>query len=236
MTNTFHSMRWVIVGLVAGVAGVAQAADTGSSSKADDTLEEVVITGTNIRGAAPTGSSVITVDREQIQNSAGVTALAILQETPQIMNFGITESSRTGNGGAGNITFGSSVNLRGISPFATLTLINGHRMPPNGTTGAAPDPNVLPTIALERVEVVADGASAIYGSDAIVGVANLILRRHVNGFEGTARYGSADGYNDRQIGAIFGHDWGSGRLTISAENGFHTAMHGPDRTVFRSEI
>jgi iron complex outermembrane receptor protein len=236
MKSIIQFGRLVIMGVFAGTAGVSVAADSGSASGAEDTLEEVVITGTNIRGAAATGSSVITVDREQIQNSAGVTALAILQETPQIMNFGITESSRTGNGGAGNITFGSSVNLRGISPFATLTLINGHRMPPNGTTGAAPDPNVLPTIAIERVEVVADGASAIYGSDAIVGVANLILRRHVQGFEGTARYGSADGYNDRQIGAIFGHDWGTGRMTLSAENGFHSALHGPARAFFRSDL
>jgi iron complex outermembrane receptor protein len=225
-----------VVAVLAGYSGLATAAGSSNAGAGDETLAEIVVTGTNIRGAAPTGSSVISVDREQIENSSGVTALAILQETPQIMNFGITESSRTGNGGAGNITFGASVNLRGISPFATLTLINGHRMPPNGTTGAAPDPNVLPTIALERVEVVADGASAIYGSDAIVGVANLILRRHVQGFEANLRYGTAAGYDDRQFGAIFGHDWGSGRMTISAENGFHSSLHGPARDFFHSDL
>lgn len=211
------------------------AAQTVSTAGAD-TLEEVIVTGTNIRGAAPTGSAVIAVGREEIESSAGVTTSAILLETPQIMNFGITESSRSGNGGAGNITFGTSINLRGISPFATLTLLNGHRIPPNGTTGAAPDPNVIPTIALERVEVVADGASAIYGSDAIAGVANMILRRRVEGIEASVRYGFADGYDDRQIGLIGGHDWGSGRFMVAFENGYHSALHGPDRNFFRSDL
>ncbi len=206
----------------------------------NEILEEVVVTGTNIRGIAPTGSAVIALGREDIENSAGVTTSAILQETPQIMNFGITESSRSGNGGAGNITFGTSVNIRGISPFATLTLLNGHRIPPNGTTGAAPDPNVIPTIALERVEIVADGASAIYGSDAIAGVANLILRRKVDGFDVNVRYGVADNYDDRQIGAIFGTDWnagwGTGRVMLAFENGYHSALHGPDRDFFQSDL
>jgi iron complex outermembrane receptor protein len=227
-----------VVALLGGSVGwlaVAQAA-TPQSAAAQDELAEVVITGTNIRGAAPTGSALIAVDRTAIEDSAGVTTSAILLETPQVMNFGITESSRSGNGGSGNITRGTSINIRGISPFATLTLFDGHRMTPNGTTGQAPDPNVIPTIALERIEIVADGASAIYGSDAIAGVANLILRRKVQGAEANVHFGWANGYTDRQLGAIWGTSWSGGNLTLAFENGQHSNLNGVDRDFFQSDL
>jgi iron complex outermembrane receptor protein len=228
--------RLKVLGVIGGVFGcvlAAGAATPESSATSGGELEEVLVTGTNIRNAAPTGSSLITVDRSQIEESAGVTTAAILMETPQVMNFGITESSRSGNGGAGNITFGTSINIRGISPFATLTLFDGHRMTPNGTTGAAPDPNVIPTIALERVE---DGASAIYGSDAVAGVANLILRRHVEGVQVKGQYSYANGYHDQQLGAIVGHGWGEGNFMLAFENGRHTALSGVDRDFYRSDL
>ena len=105
-------------------------------------------------------------------------------------NLGVTEGTRAGTGGAGNIVYGNSINLRGLSPFATLTLLDSHRVPPAGTTGATVDPDSFPSIMIQRVDVVADGASATYGSDAVAGVVNLILRRNVEGFEaqGALRY------------------------------------------------
>jgi iron complex outermembrane recepter protein len=233
-----NSWMSTALGLLLGSLGsslTVHAADAPAAAATEE-LAEVVVTGTNIRGVAPTGSSLIAVDRTQIEESAGVTTSAILMETPQIMNFGITESSRSGNGGAGNITLGTSINIRGISPFATLTLLDGHRMTPNGTTGAAPDPNVIPTIALERVEIVADGASAIYGSDAIAGVANLILRRKANGAEASVHFGHADGYTDRQIGALWGTQWSTGNVMLAFENGQHGNLNGVDRDFFMSDL
>jgi iron complex outermembrane recepter protein len=230
----FDTALGMLVGGLGSALG-AQAANAPAAAAVEE-LEEVVVTGTNIRGAAPTGSALIAVDRKQIEESAGVTTSAILFETPQVMNFGITESSRSGNGGSGNITLGTSINIRGISPFATLTLVDGHRPTPNGTTGAAPDPNVIPTIALERIEIVADGASAIYGSDAIAGVANLILRRKVDHPEVSLHYGWADGYNDRRAGAIWGTSWSGGNLMLAAEDGKHSALNGVDRDFFRSDL
>ena len=82
--------------------------------------------------------------------------------------------------------YGNSINLRGIGPNATLMLVDGHRMTSNSRSV---NPSVIPTLGLERVEVVADGASAIYGSDAIAGVVNLIPRRNLDGVEAFARYG-----------------------------------------------
>jgi iron complex outermembrane receptor protein len=109
-------------------------------------------------------------------------------------------------------------------------------MTPNGTTGAAPDPNVIPTIALERIEVVADGASAIYGSDAITGVANLILRRKVDQPEITAHFGVGDEYKDRNIGALWGTDWDGGNIMLSFENAWHSNLSGVDRDYFASDL
>ncbi|MGH8302563.1 MAG: TonB-dependent receptor plug domain-containing protein, partial [Steroidobacteraceae bacterium] len=105
------------------------------------TLREVVVTGTLLRNAAPVGSTVITLDQSALNATGGNTIIDQLQSLPQIDNLGITEASRTGTGGAGNISYSSAIDIRGLSPFATLTLLDGHRVPPAGTTGASVDPN-----------------------------------------------------------------------------------------------
>ena len=198
--------------------------------------EEIVITGSRIRGIAPVGPAVTGVTRDNIETSGAVTTAQILQQVPQMFNLGVSENSRGQSGGAGNITYGSAVNLRGIGPFATLVLINGHRSIAQGTTAAAVDPSIIPTLALERVEIVADGASAIYGSDAVAGVANLILRRNETGFQAFGRYGTANAYNERSLGALWGTRWRGGQVTLSYENAFHTALNGRDRVFFTGDL
>lgn len=197
-------------------------------------MQEVVVTGTLLKKAAPVGSTVITLDQSSLNATGGITIFDQLQSVPQINNLGVTEASRTGTGGAGNITYANSINIRGLSPFATLTLLDGHRVPPAGTTGASVDPDSFPSIMMQRVDIVADGASAIYGSDAIAGVANLILRRDVEGVEARVRYGWADGYDQRSIGVLAGHNWGSGQISIGYENNYHSALNGADRSFFAS--
>ena len=178
--NLKPSATALLAGVSAGAALLAVqptlAADAGAKAAAADSvsLEEVVVTGSRIRGEAPVGSTLIAVGRDDIDASGAMTATDIVQQLPQVLNFGITAGSRVQSGGSNNVTYGSSVNIRGIGPFATLALVNGHRVVPQGTTGFAVDPSVIPTIGLERLEVIADGASAIYGSDAIAGVANFI--------------------------------------------------------------
>lgn len=208
----------------------ATEADNGQASS----IQEVVVTGTLLKNAAPVGSTVITLDQASLEATGGVTIFEQLQSVPQINNLGVTEASRTGTGGAGNITYANSLNIRGLSPFATLTLLNGHRVPPAGTTGASVDPNSFPSIMLQRVDIVADGASAIYGSDAIAGVANLILRRNVEGIEARVRYGWADAYHQRSIGVLAGHNWGSGQVSLGYENNYQSALNGEDRDFFES--
>ncbi|MGH8217941.1 MAG: TonB-dependent receptor plug domain-containing protein [Steroidobacteraceae bacterium] len=215
----------------AGRSAFTQAGDNGQQS----TLQEVVVTGTLLKNAAPVGSSVITLDQSTLNATGAITIFDQLQSVPQIDNLGVTEASRNGTGGAGNITYANSINIRGLSPFATLTLLDGHRVPPAGTTGASVDPDSFPSIMLQRVDVVADGASAIYGSDAVAGVANLILRRNVEGVEARVRDGWADGYDQRSLGLLSGHDWGSGQISVGYENNYHSALNGEDRSFFASD-
>jgi iron complex outermembrane receptor protein len=220
--------------------GVAFAAISGTafaqaSAAKDETLEEVVVTGSRIRGVPPVGSALIAVDRDDIVASGAVTTTQLLQQLPQVFNLGISETSR-GQGGASNITYGSSVNIRGIGPYATLVLVNGHRVVPQGTSGFAIDPSVLPTIGLERVDVVADGASAIYGSDAVAGVVNLITRRNVEGGEISVRYGDGDHYDEHQIGILLGHKWSTGQFTLAFENARHSSLSGLDRSYYRADL
>ncbi|MFC3068888.1 TonB-dependent receptor [Phenylobacterium soli] len=236
MTMKVLFARASVLALAGALASGASAmAQTKPASEANS-VEEVVVTGTNIRGAAPVGSTVVSVSREDIQASGAVTTAQLLQETPQVFNLGVSETSRGQSGGSGNITYGTSVNLRGIGPYATLAIVDGRRVIPQGTSGQSVDPSVLPTIMLERVEIVADGASAVYGSDAVAGVVNMILRRNFDGVEMSARYGAGDNYNERQIGVIAGHKWDGGQLTIGYENGYHSALSGLDRDFYRGDL
>jgi iron complex outermembrane receptor protein len=214
----------------------AQAQEAAASKDAPENVAEVVVTGSRIRGVAPVGSSVVTVGPADIAAAGAVSTAKILQEVPQVFNLGVSESSRGQAGGAGNISYASSINLRGIGPYATLTLVDGHRVVGQGTTGATVDPSIIPALALQRVEIVADGASAIYGSDAVAGVANLVLRRNREDLQAMVRYGFADGYRERQAGALWGHKWKGGQVTLSFENSFHSALNGQDRDFYTGDL
>jgi iron complex outermembrane receptor protein len=195
---------------------------------------EVVVTGSRLRGAAPVGSSVIALGRDDLAASGAVTVDRIIKEIPQVFDLGVSENSRGQSGGSGNNTYGNSINLRGIGPYATLILVDGHRTVSNSRSF---DPSVLPSLGVERVEVVADGASAIYGSDAVAGVVNLIPRRSLEGVDSVARYGvSGDGaFHEYQLGAAVGHRWSTGQAMIAYEHVFRSALNGQDRAFFRSD-
>jgi iron complex outermembrane receptor protein len=103
-------------------------------------------------------------------------------------------------------------------------------LPPQGTQGQLTDPSVIPAIALARVEVVADGSSAIYGSDAIGGVVNFILRKNFDGAEFSARSGFSDqsSYDEQQLAGIFGHSWDGGWGMVTAEYTRNSALYASD--------
>lgn len=215
---------------------LALSAAPAFAQEAGEKVQDIIVTGTSIRGVAPVGSSLVAVGREEIDQSAATTTIRILQETPQVMNYGVSDSSRSGAGGAGNIVYGNSINLRGVGPYATLTLLNGRRAVPQGTTGATVDPSTIPTLALERVEIIADGASAIYGSDAVAGVANLILRRGYQGAQIEVQHGIADNYKESQIGVIAGHKWSSGQITAAFQHTYRSNLSGLDRDFYGADL
>jgi len=222
--------------LAAGICGVAlsQAAGAAEASKEDAELDVVVVTGSRIAGAAPVGAAVTTVGREEIEDSGQVTLDRMIKELPQVLDLGFSETSRAQSGGNGNATWSSSINLRGLSPFSTLIISDGHRMT---TNGRAISPSVLPTLGVDRIEVVADGASAIYGSDAVAGVVNLIPRRNLDGAEAFARYGSdtRGDFNEWNAGAAWGKVFDRGQVMLSYEHAFRSELSGADRSFFRSD-
>lgn len=181
----------------------ARGAETTRASNAavSDGEEEIVVTGTRLRGESP--SPVTTISREEIVESGAATVTQLLRTLPQNFGGGPNETTRAGEG-ANNLLEGSSINLRGLGADSTLVLINGRRISTTGTAnGLFVDVSTIPVSAIERVEVLSDGASAIYGSDAVGGVVNFILREDFNGAESSARYGAAYDGAAAESGASF---------------------------------
>ncbi|HEY5724258.1 MAG TPA: TonB-dependent receptor [Allosphingosinicella sp.] len=217
----------------------AAALDQDSGAGAEPVTQEAVdqgdfvVTGSRLRAVAPVGSTVTALGREDIEASGRVTLDRVLKELPQVFDLGVSENSRGQSGGAGNIVLGNSINLRGIGPNATLIIVDGHRVVNNGRST---DPSILPTLGVERLEVIADGASAIYGSDAVAGVVNLIPRRSLDGIEAFARAGiSGDGaYNEISFGAAAGKRWSWGQVMLAYEHVDRSSLNGLDRDFFTS--
>ena len=201
-------------------------------------LEEIVVTGTNIRGIAPESSPTWTFDREDLLTSGASTAQDFLQLMPQ--NFGggsqgyslvglPDDDSASFNTGQGS--FGSSVNLRGFGSGSTLVLLNGHRLAPSSGIGDFVDIAMIPTSAIERVEVLTDGASSIYGADAIAGVVNFVLRDDFEGLEITLRHGTAHGDVDEYRASLTaGGQWDSGHALATYEFFDVSDLSAEDRT------
>jgi iron complex outermembrane receptor protein len=222
--------------LPASAQVVSGAKDTPPAANTRSTVEEVIVTGTNLRGVAPVGSAIIGINRDDIVTSGAVTTVDLLEQSPQITNLGLSATSRGQTGGSANSSYNTSINLRGLGPYSTLTLVDSHRVVPQGTTGQAVDPSIIPTIMLQRVDIEADGASATYGSDAIAGVVNLVLRRNFEGLEVTARGGVGNHYDDHQFDIAAGKRWDSGQFTVGFENSYNSELNGQDRSFFSDNL
>lgn len=177
--------------------------------------EEIVVTGTRIRRKdLTTPAPVSIISREQIQASGKVSIGDFLQALPEQGNAINTQFNNGGNGA-------TRVSLRGMGTGRTLVLLNGRRFVPGGSD-VGPDDSVdlnsIPTEAIERVEILKDGASAIYGADAVAGVVNLITRKGFSGSSVSA-YGGISQENDggyTEINATSGTSGDRGSLLFSA--------------------
>ena len=195
-------------------------------------VEQVIVTGTNIAGTPVVGSAVVTLSPEDIKASGAIDAVQAVRDLPVVFNQGVTSDSRQGNGGSFNYVNNNSVNILGLSTLDTLTLFNGHRVVAQGLQGEAVNPDIIPAIAIQRIDIQADGASAIYGSDAVTGVANFIMRRNVKDLELSASGGEANHFNQEAISAMSGYDWDGGNVMLAYQYKTNSTLTADHRSWF----
>jgi outer membrane receptor protein involved in Fe transport len=177
---------------VAGTAFAQNATPAQSSQNQPQTLQTIVVTGSHIRRVdLETDNPVVAISAQQIQATGALTLGAVVQKLP-VITGGVTNPSINNGGGAGSTLVG----LRGLGASRTLILVDGQRV-------ISADLNSIPAAAIERVEVLTSGASAIYGSDAIGGVINFILKSNYQGAQVSLAYGISDHSDGERKGANF---------------------------------
>lgn len=209
--------------LMAALAPSARAQSPASASAAD--VEEVVVTGSSIRGVAPIGSNLVSVGRDVAEKTAAINATELTNTVPAITTSGAAPVGE-------NVFsyFSPQIHsLAGSASNTTLVIVDGMRMPGGGTQFGQTDPNILPNSAIQRVEVLADGASSVYGSDAVAGVVNYILRRSFDGVEVSGRVGRADGWHSYDLNGIWGANWDTGGVYVAAAHSFQSPMNADKR-------
>jgi iron complex outermembrane receptor protein len=201
--------------------------DPAVAQEAPAEEQAIIVTGTLLRGVAPTGTNVIGVTRDEVLASGAASSNDLLASIPQVGNFG---SIPVGSGSfAIPIVRPNIRNLGASGGTTTLVLMNGRRMVGAGILQTTADPSAIPPDMIERVEIVPDGGSAIYGSDAIGGVVNFITRKRFNGVGASLRYGMADDYKTMDANLTVGRDWGSGSIYLSGAYAWHDNILGVDR-------
>lgn len=233
---------WCVAGLTAAQAQTKPAADNVAE------VEEVVVVGSQIQGAKVNSAlPVSVVSTEQIQATAAVSGDELFRTIPQAgnVNFNSSFIPNSSNSARGDV---NSISLRNIGSGNTLVLLNGRRTVVHPTTQAESlvpvftyNTNAIPVAGLKRVEVLRDGAGAIYGSDAVAGVINTVLQDHYNGGMIDGQYGYAPGTSLREgsLNGLFGRDFqeGRGNFTIFAGTTRRSALLASDQdfTAFADE-
>ena len=212
-----------------------------ASSSGDDTnralppveeraQEEIVVIGTNIRGVYPESSPIQVFSSQDIERTGATTTEQFIGKIPQ--NFGTrSQFSSTANPFTANTDAVSGVDLRGLGIGTTLVLLNGRRLG-QSDFGRTADVSLIPLSAVDRVEVLTDGASAIYGTDAVGGVVNFVLRKDFDGAETRASFGGVTkgGLQQGDISQTFGKSWNSGHGLVSYNFFKASALENSDRS------
>ena len=176
-------------------------------------LNQVVVTGSHIHGMEAAGSKLIVITSDQIDASGYGRLEDVLSSVTQ--NFSRANEAVSNGKEVDNSNRGAEVQLRGLGLGTTLTLVDGQRMALSGSEGSFADISTIPAAAIERIEILPEGASALYGSDAIGGVVNIILRKSLEGLETRVRAGSADGdARELEFSQFWGHAWSDGHVLL----------------------
>nr|WP_298720965.1 TonB-dependent receptor [uncultured Steroidobacter sp.] len=194
------------------------AAEANNAAAARGELEEILVTGSHIRGGKEPAAPTQVITRTDIEKTGYTSLEGLLEELPQNFASISPEGSLSEHGGrmaVGNaVARGASVDLRGLGPESTLTLVNGRRIAAGSAAGKVVDISVIPLSMIERVEVVSGGQSAIYGADAVAGVVNFVTRRDFNGLETQVTHGFSPEHS------------GGDRLQVSQLAGFSGERFG----------
>jgi iron complex outermembrane receptor protein len=202
-----------------------------SPSSPDGAVEEVIITASRIRDAGRPASTVLTLTRRDIEKTGFTTLPQVLRALPPMFNGGPSEDTRLGNEALHNSSSAIGINLRGLGAGSTLVLVDGRRLAAGAAEGRFVDVSPIPISAIERIEIVLDGISAVYGSDAVGGVVNFITRKDYTGAQtsltvGTVTEGTT---RERQASQLLGDQWEDGGVFLAAEYYWRDRLRATDR-------
>jgi outer membrane receptor protein involved in Fe transport len=217
----------VALGTVAAVPAFAQQSE-------DEPTQTVIVTGSRISRPSDFGNSqpVDVIDRDAIEKAGYANLQQLMEKNP---SNGAGAFSTRGNNQDSTANGAASVSLRGLGADATLVLVNGRRVAispfAESITTSFVDINAIPVSAIERVEVLKDGASALYGSDAVAGVINIILRKDYEGLELSGSYGSVtDGpYDEQNYSAVWGFGGEGSNVTFILDYFKNSTLANTDR-------
>ncbi len=182
-----------------------------AQEQTQETLAEVVVTGSRlVRSDLSAPSPTTVINQDVVQLSGDTTVEAVINELPQLSAG--NNSSVNSAGGSGVLT----ANLRGLGAARTLTLVNGRRFIPANSAGSV-DLATIPTSLVERVEIITGGASAVYGSDAIAGAVNFLLRDDYEGLQVSSQWGETSESDGRslQYDVLFGSNFAEDRGNVT---------------------
>jgi len=193
----------------------AQAGEAQTAAAAPmEVPEQVLITGSLIRGTAAVGVPVINLGPMDFRQTGSLTTSDLFRSIPQ---FNVIPGPVAT--AAANTERGTRVNLRQLdtgSAPRSLMMVDGVRYPPQGNGLCQIDPSIIPSVAIERIDLLLDGASATYGSDAIGGVINIILKRNYNGAQTEIGFKTGAGGNQQYlVSQLWGRTWDGGGITLS---------------------
>src|SRR5688500_2179053 len=186
-------------------------------AQADEIPETVLITGSLIRGTTAVGVPVTNLSPQDFAQTGALTTADLFRSFPAANVAPGPVATMSG----ANIERGTKVNLRGLdtgNATRSLMMIDGMRFPGQGNGQCTVDPSIIPALSMDHIDVLVDGASATYGSDAVGGVINIILKRNMDGAITQARWTTAEGGKNRFLAsAVWGRTWDGGQITLSYE-------------------
>jgi len=239
-SNTYVVTSPASSGTGPGQSGLAAQLANAEGEGQGESVERIQVVGSNIRGARAAGALPVTIlNAEDIANTGAATGDDLMRSIPQIGDISFNNERSIGgvNDARGDV---ASINMRGIGTGNTLTLLNGRRMvkhPGTQTENFVPvttvNSNTLPVAGLRRVEILRDGASAIYGTDAVAGVVNYVLKDDLVGSNVTLNYGKSQGTELDQVALNastgFYFNDSKSHLTLSAAYYDRNPMPASDR-------